>query len=99
MKTQYRGKIFIFNFNVIFIYKTSHMCVFPASHLKVHAAIEKGLADEQSVFADFFCSWRHLFCSWRHPFSPGGLKDSVAKWPKFQPKNIKGCKYFYGLVK
>jgi hypothetical protein len=37
------------------------MCVFPASHLKVHAAIEKGLADEQSDFADLFCSWRCLF--------------------------------------
>jgi hypothetical protein len=31
------------------------MYVFPASHLKVHAAIEPGLAGEQSVFA-FFCS-------------------------------------------
>jgi hypothetical protein len=25
------------------------MCVFPASHLKVHATIEKRLADEQTV--------------------------------------------------
>jgi hypothetical protein len=25
------------------------MCVLPASHLKVHATIEKGLADEQGV--------------------------------------------------
>jgi hypothetical protein len=59
--------------------------------LKLHAAIEKELADEQSVFADFFCSWRH-------PFSPDGLKDSVAKGPKFQPKNIKRYdKYFEGL--
>jgi hypothetical protein len=28
--------------------------------LKVHATIEKGLADEQNVFADFFCSWQRL---------------------------------------
>jgi hypothetical protein len=61
------------------------MCVFMASHLKVHAANEKGIADEQSILADFFCSWRH-------PFSPDGLKDSVAKRPKFQPKNIKWLK-------
>jgi hypothetical protein len=46
MKSLYRRKIFIFNFNVLFIYKTSLMYVIPASHLKVHAAIEKGLADE-----------------------------------------------------
>jgi hypothetical protein len=26
------------------------MCVLPALHLKVHAAIEKGLVDEQSFF-------------------------------------------------
>jgi hypothetical protein len=32
------------------------MGVLLASHLKVHATIEKGLADEQGVFADFFCS-------------------------------------------
>jgi hypothetical protein len=43
------------------------MCVFPASHLEVHAANEKGLADEQSSFADFFCSWQRLF------FSLGGI--------------------------
>jgi hypothetical protein len=55
----------------------------------VHATIEKGLADKQNFFAEFFCSWRRLFCSWRYPFSPDGLKDSVAKWPKFQPKNKK----------
>jgi hypothetical protein len=30
------------------------MYVLPASHLKVHATIEKGLADEQTVFAGFF---------------------------------------------
>jgi hypothetical protein len=64
------------------------MCVFPASHLKVNAANEKGLADEQSSFADFFCSWRHLFCSWRHPFSPDGMRDSVAKGSKFQPTGL-----------
>jgi hypothetical protein len=69
------------------------MCVFPAPHLKVHAANEKGLADEQSSFADFFCSWRH-------PFSPDGMSDSVAKGSKFQPKNIKRAeKYFEGLGK
>jgi hypothetical protein len=35
---------YIPNFNVVFIYKLEHtgMCVFPASHLKVHATIEKG---------------------------------------------------------
>jgi hypothetical protein len=82
------------------MYKTSHMCVFPASHLKVHAANEKGLADEQSSFADFFCSWRRLVCSWRHPFSPDGMRDSVAKGSKFQLKNIKRAeKYFEGLGK
>jgi hypothetical protein len=71
--------------------KTSHMCVFPASHLKVPASNEKGLADEQSSFADFFCSWRH-------PFSPDGMRDSVARGSKFQPKNIKRAeKYFEGL--
>jgi hypothetical protein len=32
------------------------MFVLPASHFKVHATIEQGLADEQSVFADLFCS-------------------------------------------
>jgi hypothetical protein len=68
------------------------MCVFQASHLKVHAAIEEGLADEQIVFADLFCSWLHLFCSWWHPFSTDCLKDSVAKGPKFQLKNMKGLK-------
>jgi hypothetical protein len=29
------------------------MFVFPASHLKVHTTMEKGLADEQSVFFGF----------------------------------------------
>jgi hypothetical protein len=71
------------------------MCVFPASHLKVHAAIEKGLADDQSVFADFFCSWRRLFCFWRHPFSLDDLNDSVAKRPKFQPKNIQRADTYF----
>jgi hypothetical protein len=52
------------------------MCAFPASHFKVQAAIEKGLADEGSVFADYFCSWRH-------PFPPDGPKDSVAKGMKY----------------
>jgi hypothetical protein len=81
MKSLFSHKIFIFIFNVIFMYKTSHMCVFPASHLKVHAANEKGLADEQSSFADFFCSWRH-------PISPDGMRDSVAKGSKFQPTGL-----------
>jgi hypothetical protein len=31
---------------------------------------EKGLAGEQSVFADFFSSKQGLFCPWQHPFSP-----------------------------
>jgi hypothetical protein len=56
------------------------MCAFPASHFKVHTAIEKGLADEKSVFAVFFCSWRHNF-------SLDGLKDSVAKRQNFSRKN------------
>jgi hypothetical protein len=46
------------------------MCVFPDSHLKVHATIEKGLADEQKVFADVFCSWRRLFSLSGVFFSP-----------------------------
>jgi hypothetical protein len=80
------------------MYKTSNMCVFPASQLKVHTTNEKGLADEQSSFADFFGSWRCLFCSWRHPFSPDGMRDSVVKGSKFQPKNIKRAeKDFEGL--
>jgi hypothetical protein len=29
------------------------MYIFPASHLKVYATTEKGLADEQSVFCGF----------------------------------------------
>jgi hypothetical protein len=86
MKSLFSRKIFILNFNVVFIYryKTSHMCVVLASHLKVHAANEKGLADEQSSFGNFFCSRRRLFCSWRHPFSPDGMRDSVANGSKFQ---------------
>jgi hypothetical protein len=47
----HRRKIVIYNFDVVFIYKIQQMCVLPASHLKVHATIEKGLADEQGVFA------------------------------------------------
>jgi hypothetical protein len=47
MKSLYCRKIVMSNF----IYKIQQMCVLPASHLKVHAAIEQGLADEQSVFA------------------------------------------------
>jgi hypothetical protein len=43
------------------------MYVLPASHLKVHAAIEKGLADEQSVFVDFFRPWRRRY------FALGGV--------------------------
>jgi hypothetical protein len=67
------------------------MCVFPASHLKVHVTNEKGLANKQSSFADFFCSWRH-------PFSPDGMRDSVAKGAKLQPKKPKRVeKYFEGL--
>jgi hypothetical protein len=70
MKSLYRRKIVISNFNVVFtVYTIQQMCVLPASHLKVHVAIEQGLADEQSVFADFFCSWRCLFCSWRSVLS------------------------------
>jgi hypothetical protein len=37
------------------------MYALPASHLKVHATIEQGLAGEQSVFADLFCSRRVYF--------------------------------------
>jgi hypothetical protein len=72
-------------------YIKHRICVFPASHLKVHAAIEKGLAHEKSVFADFFCSWRR-FLLLATSFFSRGLKDSVAKGPKFQLKNIKGLK-------
>jgi carbon starvation protein CstA len=97
MKSLYRRKIFIFNFNVVFIYKVQHMCELPASHLKVHATIEKGLADEQGIFADFFGSLRRLFCSWRCLFSLVAcicrwelysLIGSVAKGPKFRPQNV-----------
>jgi hypothetical protein len=79
-----------FQFNVVFIYKTSDMCVFPASHLKVHAAIKKGLADEQSVYADFFCSWRHPFSPERQCFQ--GAEISAEKHNRAE-------KYFEGLVK
>jgi hypothetical protein len=77
------------------------VCALPASHLKVHAAFEQGLADEQSVYANFFCSWRRIFCSWQRLFC-SGLRDSVAKGPKFQPKKhtVKRAeKYFEGLGK
>jgi hypothetical protein len=53
--------------------------------LKVHAAIEKGLTHEKSVFADLF-ALGGVFLLLHHPFSPDGLKDIVAKGPKFQLK-------------
>jgi hypothetical protein len=37
------------------------MCVFPASHLKGHATIEKGLADEQSILRISFALGGILF--------------------------------------
>jgi hypothetical protein len=49
MKSLYRRKIVISNFNVVFIYKIQQICVLPASHLKVHVTIEQGLADENSI--------------------------------------------------
>jgi hypothetical protein len=54
MKFLYSRKLFIFHFNVIFIYKIEHMYVLPASHLNVHAAFEPRRAGEQSVFAVLF---------------------------------------------
>jgi hypothetical protein len=44
------------------------MYVFPSSHLKVHAAIEPGLAEEQSVFAGFFALSGVLFSPVAWPF-------------------------------
>jgi hypothetical protein len=41
--------IFFFTFKVVFIFKNVKMYACPASHLKVHASIEKGLAGEQSA--------------------------------------------------
>jgi hypothetical protein len=54
----------------------------------VHAAIEKGLAYEQSVFADSFALGGLLFLQFHgltdeHSY---GLKDSIAKGQKFKPK-------------
>jgi hypothetical protein len=46
------------------------MYVFPASHLKVHAAIEPGLAGEQSGFAGFFALGRIHFALCGVLFSP-----------------------------
>jgi hypothetical protein len=43
-----------FYLNVVFVCKTLNIYALPVSHLKVHAAIEQGLAGEQSVFADSF---------------------------------------------
>jgi hypothetical protein len=72
VKSLYSRKMFIIHFNAIFTCKSYHIYryVLLASHLKVHATIEKRLTDEQSVSADFFCSWRSLFCSWQCLFSP-----------------------------
>jgi Sec-independent protein secretion pathway component TatC len=56
MKSLYSRKIFIYPFNVVFMSKnlTFVRYVFPASHWKVYAAIEPGLAREQRVFAGVF---------------------------------------------
>jgi hypothetical protein len=43
MKSLYRRKIFISNFNVVFINKIQQMCVLPASHLKVHSTLRRDL--------------------------------------------------------
>jgi hypothetical protein len=67
------------------------MCVLLAYHFKVHATIEKGLADEQGVFADFFCSWRRLYLLLAASVFSSCmclLMSSVAKGPKFQPQNF-----------
>jgi hypothetical protein len=50
------------------------MYVFPASHLKVHAAFEPGLAGEQSVLAGFFA------LGGIH-FALGGVLFSPVTWP------------------
>jgi hypothetical protein len=50
------------------------MYAFPASHLKVHAAIEPGLAGEQSVFCGFFA------LGGIH-FALGGVLFSPVAWP------------------
>jgi hypothetical protein len=50
------------------------MYVFPASHLKVHAAFEPGLAGEQRVLAGFFA------LGGIH-FALGGVLFSPVAWP------------------
>jgi hypothetical protein len=54
MKYLHGRKVFIFNFNVVFMYKIQHMYVFPASHFEVHAAIEPGRAREQNICHVYF---------------------------------------------
>jgi hypothetical protein len=75
--------------------------VFPASHLKVHATIEKGLADELSAFADFFCSCgayhilllvASFFSRWSERQRCRGAKISTEKHKRAE-------KYFEGPVK
>jgi hypothetical protein len=69
------------------------MCVLPASHLKVHATIEKGLADEQGVLWVSFALGGAYFPLGGSDFSscmhlPMSLISSVAKGPKFRPQNF-----------
>jgi hypothetical protein len=47
------------------------VCIAGVSFQSAHH-IEKGLADEQSVVADFFCSWRCLFKSWAKRYDCSG---------------------------
>jgi hypothetical protein len=51
------------------------MYVLPASHWKVHATIEKGLADEQSVFL------RITFALGGAYFALDGIHFSPVAWP------------------
>jgi hypothetical protein len=57
------------------------MYVFPASHLKVHAAIEPGLAGEQSVLAGFFALGGIHFALGGIHFALGGVLFSPVAWP------------------
>jgi hypothetical protein len=62
----------------------------PASHLKVHAATEKGLADELSVLVFYFCSFDILFLQ-LHGLSYN-LQGIVARGAKISAAKHKKCR-------